>query len=73
MIIYRTHDVYEVHMGYQHFNITESPKVVAQCGVCAATSAAKQSVVILVHEKTFRDLGSGFVAISIIGASLNVF
>jgi len=35
--------------------------VVAQCGVCAATSAAKQSVVILVHEKTFRDRGSGFV------------
>jgi len=25
------------------------------------------------HEKVFRDLGSGFVVISIIGASLNVF
>jgi iron complex transport system substrate-binding protein len=35
--------------------------VVAQCGVCAATSVAKQSVVILVHEKAFRDLGSGFI------------
>jgi len=58
---------------YQHFNTTESPKVVAQCGVCAATSAVKQSVVILVHEKVSRDLGSGFVVISIIGASLNVF
>jgi len=29
--------------------------------------------VVLVHEKTFRDLGYGFVVISIIGASLNVF
>jgi len=37
---------------YQHFYTTESPKVDAQCGVCAATSAAKQSVVILVHENT---------------------
>ena len=25
------------------------------------------------HEKAFRDLGSGFMLISIIGASLNVF
>jgi len=25
------------------------------------------------HEKTFSNLGSGFVGISIIGASLNVF
>ena len=47
--------------------------MVAQCGVCAATSAAKQPGVTLVHEKNFRDLGSGFVVISIIGASLNVF
>ena len=27
----------------------------------------------ITNEKTFRDLGSGFVVISIIGASLNVF
>jgi len=47
--------------------------VVAQCGVYAATSAAKQFVVILVHEKVSRDLSSGFVVISIIGTSLNVF
>jgi len=37
--------------------------VVAHCGVCAATSAAKQFAVTLVHEKTFRDLGSGFVVV----------
>jgi len=35
---------------YQHFYTTGSPKAVAQCGVCAATSAAKQSGVILVHD-----------------------
>jgi len=29
--------------------------------------------IIKINEKTFRDLGSGFVDISIIGASLNVF
>ena len=34
--------------------------MVAQCGVSAATSAAKQFGVALVYEKTFRDLGSGF-------------
>ena len=34
--------------------------MVAQCGVSAASRAAKQSVVILVHEKVSRDLGSGF-------------
>jgi len=44
---------------YQHFYTIESPKVVAQCGVCAATSAAKQFAVTLVHEKAFRDLDSG--------------
>ena len=44
--------------------------MVAQCGVCAATSAAKQSVVILVHEKTFRDLGSGFVYYILTGTSV---
>jgi len=33
----------------------------------------KEFGVELVHEKAFRDLGSGFVVISIIGASLNVF
>jgi len=43
---------------YQHFYTTESPKVVAQCGVCAATSVAKQFAVTSVHEKAFRDLGS---------------
>ena len=47
--------------------------MVVQCGVCAATSVAKKSGVTLVHEKVFRSRGSGFVAISIIGASLNVF
>ena len=35
--------------------------MVVQCGVYAATSAAKQFVVMLVHEKTFRDLGFEFV------------
>jgi len=34
--------------------------VLVQCGVCAATSVAKKSDVRLVHEKAFRDLGSGF-------------
>ena len=44
---------------YQHFYTTESPNIRGQRGVCAATSAAKQFAVTLVHEKTFRDLGSG--------------
>jgi hypothetical protein len=47
-------------MFYQHFNTTKSSKLVAQCSVCAATSVAKQPGVRLVHEKAFRDFGSGF-------------
>ena len=34
---------------YQHFYTTGSPNIRGQCGVCAATSAAKQSGVILVR------------------------
>ena len=43
------------------FLYNRKSKIIDQCGVGAATSVAKQFVVILVHEKTFRDLGSGFV------------
>ena len=42
MIIYRTHDVYEAHIGYQHFNITESPKVIGHCAHIAPASAPKK-------------------------------
>jgi len=37
------------------------------------THSAKKFGVELLHEKTFRDFASGFVLMSIIGASLNVF
>ena len=46
---------------YQHFNTTESSKVVAQWTVCEPTSVPKKFGVALVHEKSFRDLSSGLV------------
>jgi hypothetical protein len=61
-------------MFYQHFNTTKSSKLVAQCSVCAATSVAKQPGVRLVHEKAFRDFGSGFFIFwcSYVGQKLNI-